>query len=196
MTETRFLLVGLGNPGREYHLSRHNIGFFFLDHLAETHNVRIETLKMQGLYCQGRVRGYQVFYLKPQTYMNRSGECVRSFVDYFKIPLNRLLVLHDDIDLNAGRVKIVGKGGAGGHNGVRSLAQHLGTSDFARLKIGVGRPVLNESGYGQPVDQFVLARMSEAELALFAQRKPLVEEAVNLFLREGIDRCMNRINGR
>lgn len=196
MTDSRFLFVGLGNPGREYHLSRHNIGFFFLDHLAETHGVRIETLKMQGLYSQGRAYGSQLFFLKPQTYMNRSGECVRCFVDYFKIPLRHLLVLHDDIDLGGGRIKLVSKGGAGGHKGVRSLAQHLGTSAFARMKIGVGRPVLNASGQGQPVDQYVLARMGEDELHLFEQRKALVEEAVALFIREGIDRCMNLINGR
>ncbi|ADW18619.1 peptidyl-tRNA hydrolase [Desulfobulbus propionicus DSM 2032] len=196
MTDSRFLLVGLGNPGREYHLSRHNIGFFFLDHLAGLQGLLIETQKMQGLYCHGRAHGHQLYFLKPQTYMNRSGESVRSFVDYFKIPLCNLLILHDDIDLSAGRIKLVAKGGAGGHNGVRSVAQHLGTTEFARLKIGVGRPVVDEVGQGQPVDQFVLGRMGDAEMSLFEQRKTLVAEAVAVFIQEGVDRCMNRINGR
>lgn len=196
MADTRFLLVGLGNPGREYDLTRHNIGFFFLDHLAGKAGCRAESRKMDGLYGQGRVFGSQVLFLKPQTYMNRSGQCVRAFVDYFKIPLKQMLVLHDDIDLPAGRIKVVGKGGAGGHNGIRSIAQHLGSFDFARMKIGVGRPLLDEQGQGQPVDQFVLSRMGADEVALFEKRLDMVEQAVELFVREGVDRCMNRINGR
>jgi PTH1 family peptidyl-tRNA hydrolase len=196
MANSRFLLVGLGNPGREYHLTRHNIGFFFVDYLAGIQGLQAETLKMQGLYCQGHALGAHFFFVKPQTYMNRSGECVRSFTDYFKIPRENLLVLHDDIDLSAGRIKMVSKGGAGGHNGVRSIAQHVGTQNFARMKIGIGRPLVSSEGSGQPVDEFVLSRMSENELLLFDQRKAWVEEAVALFVREGIDACMNRVNGR
>jgi len=190
------LFVGLGNPGRDYHLTRHNIGFFFIDHLAGVNGLRADILKFQGLFCQGRAYGAQLFYVKPQTYMNRSGECVRSFVEYFKIPMEHILVLHDDIDLSAGRIKIIGKGGAGGHNGVRSIAQHLGAQSFARMKIGIGRPMVTEDGQGQPVDQFVLSKMTEAELQRFRQRESLVEEAVVLFVQEGIGVCMNKINGR
>lgn len=196
MADSRFLLIGLGNPGPDYHLSRHNIGFYFLDHFASAVGARIDTPKMHGLFCQGRVCGKQVLYLKPQTYMNRSGECVRSFTDYFKIPIEQILVVHDDIDLEPGRIKVVGKGGAGGHNGIRSLIQHLGSSEFARMKIGVGRPQTNAQGQGQPVDQFVLSRMSVEELRLFDQRKAVAEQAVEVFVREGIGRCMNHINGR
>lgn len=196
MADPRFLLVGLGNPGRDYHLTRHNIGFFFIDLVAGVNGWQVDTPKMQGLFCQGRVYGGQIFCVKPQTYMNRSGECIRSFVEYFKIPLSHILVLHDDIDLSAGRIKIVSKGGAGGHNGVRSIAQHLGSQMFARMKIGIGRPIVNEEGQGPPVDQFVLSKMTETELQLFRQRQGLVEEAVALFVREGIDVCMNRINGQ
>ena len=194
--DSKFLFVGLGNPGRDYHLTRHNIGFFFIDHLAGVNGWRADTLKMQGLFCQGRAYGGQIFCVKPQTYMNRSGDCVRGFVEYFKIPLEHILVLHDDIDLSAGRIKIVSEGGAGGHNGVRSITQNLGTQRFGRMKIGIGRPILNQEGQGQPVDQFVLSKMTEAELELFHQRESLVEEAVALFVREGINVCMNRINGR
>lgn len=190
------MFVGLGNPGRDYHLTRHNIGFFFVDYIAGFNGLRADTLKMQGMFCQGRAYGSHIFCVKPQTYMNRSGDCVRGFVDYFKIPLEHILVLHDDIDLSVGRIKIVSNGGAGGHNGVRSIAQHLGTQHFARMKIGIGRPIADGDNPGQPVDQFVLAKMNAAELQLFQQRENLVEEAVALFVRDGIDICMNRINGR
>ncbi len=196
MADTRFLLVGLGNPGGEYDLTRHNVGFLFLDYLAQRSGCRIDGKKMDGLYAQKQVFGGQVIFLKPQTYMNRSGQSVRAFVDYFKIPSERILVVHDDLDLAAGRIKVVGKGGAGGHNGIRSITQHLGTADFARLKIGIGRPVLNEQGQGQPVDKFVLSRMNADEIALFEQRFAIVGEAVEIFVREGINRCMNQINGR
>jgi len=196
MADSRFLFIGLGNPGRDYHLTRHNIGFFFIDYFAGVNGWQVDTLKMQGLFCQGRAYGVQVICLKPQTYMNRSGLCVRSFVDYFKVDLDRILVLHDDIDLGSGRVKMVSKGGAGGHNGIRSIVQHLGTQDFARMKIGIGRPLVNAGGRGQPVDQYVLAFMTEAELLLFQQRQAMVEEAMALFVHEGIDVCMNKINGR
>jgi len=196
MADRRFLLAGLGNPGREYQLTRHNIGFLFIDHIADRCGWRVDSLKMQGCYCQGRAWGGQIFLLKPQTYMNRSGECIRCFLDYFKIPWEHFLVLHDDIDLAAGRVKLVARGGAGGHNGIRSIIQHLGTQDFARMKIGTGRPPTGPEETSQPIDQFVLSRLSGDEQILFDQRQSLITEAVELFVREGIDVCMNRINGR
>lgn len=196
MADSRFLLVGLGNPGREYESTRHNIGFFCIDYLASLHGLRVETLKMQGLYGQYRAHGSQFLLVKPQTYMNRSGECVRSFLEYYKISKEHLLVLHDDIDLSLGRIKMVSRGGAGGHNGIRSIIQHLGNQNFSRMKIGIGRPPVNEQGVEQPVDQFVLSRMSSSELLMFDRRMTLVEEAVRLFVSEGIETCMNRVNGR
>ena len=196
MADTRFLLVGLGNPGREYELTRHNIGFFFLDYLAGQNRCRVDSQKFDGLYGQADCAGSRLFFLKPQTYMNRSGVSVRSLTDFFKIPKERIVVLHDDIDLGLGRIKVVSKGGAGGHNGIRSIAQHLGSSDFARIKIGVGRPALNDQGQGQPVDQYVLSKMGADEISLFEKRLTAVEEAVELFIRDGIERCMNRTNGR
>ena len=196
MADSRFLLAGLGNPGPDYHLTRHNAGFLLLDHLAAVNGWPINTLKMQGLFGQGRLRGCQLFLVKPQTYMNRSGECVRPTLEYFKIPQANLLVLHDDIDLAAGRIKVVRRGGAGGHNGIRSIIQHLGTQDFARLKIGIGRPVADAAGHAQAVDRFVLSRLGEEEQQLLHERAGLVEEAVALFVEHGIDVCMNRMNGR
>ena len=196
MADTRYLLVGLGNPGSEYEQTRHNVGFIFLDHLAQQAGCQVDGQKMDGLYAQVRSFGSQLLFLKPQTYMNRSGKSVRAFADYFKIPKERILVLHDDLDLATGRIKVVSKGGAGGHNGIRSIAQHLGGTDFSRIKIGIGRPPHNEQGQGQPVDRYVLSRMHDDEIQLFAQRFDLVDEAVELFVRDGIARCMNSINGR
>lgn len=196
MADSRFLVAGLGNPGPEYRLTRHNVGFLFLDHLAEVHGWRIDAARFHGLYCQGRLFGHQILYVKPQTYMNRSGECLRGFVDYFKVPLGHILVLHDDIDLASGRLKVVRGGGAGGHNGIRSITQHLGTQDFARLKIGVGRPVVSAEEARQTVERYVLSRIGEEEWQLLRQRMTLVEEAESIFLREGIAACMNGVNGR
>lgn len=192
MADTKILLVGLGNPEPDYQGTRHNVGFFLLDRLASARGWQGESLKMQGLLTQGRAWGHQILCLKPQTYMNRSGECVRRFVDFFKLPLEHILVLHDDLDLSPGRIKVVARGGAGGHNGVRSLIAHLGTQDFARIKIGIGRPP--ESG--EAVEHFVLGRMSNTEEQLFAGLSDAVEEAARLFVEQGIAACMNRINCR
>ena len=196
MKDLKYLVVGLGNPGSKYHLTRHNVGFFFVDHLAALNGLRIESAKLQGLFCQGHAFGAQILYLKPLTYMNRSGECVRAFIDYFKIGLECILVLHDDIDLIPGRIKIVSRGGAGGHNGIRSIVQHLSNQEFARMKIGVGRPAVQDDRQNQPVDKYVLAKMTEPELTLLQQRQELVQEAVEVFVRNGVDACMSRINGR
>ena len=196
MADQKYCLVGLGNPGPRYHLTRHNVGFFFLDSLAEQRNLAFNSEKMQGLFCCDRRFGSQIFYLKPQTYMNRSGECVQSFTAYFKIPIDHILVLQDDIDLPPGRLKVVGKGGAGGHNGIRSLVQHLGTSAIARLKIGIGRPLVHEGEGSQPVDAFVLSKFTPAELTLMQQQYDLVREAVDSFVLEGLAPCMNKINRR
>ena len=140
MAVTKFLAAGRGNPGPAYELTRHNAGFYFLEAFAERQGWHLGSSKLQGLYGQGRLAGNQVYAVKPQTYMNRSGQCVRAFLDYFDIAAEHLLVLHDDLDLAEGRIKVARGGGAGGHNGVRSLIEHLGTRDFARIRIGIGRP--------------------------------------------------------
>lgn len=194
MAVSPFLLVGLGNPGVKYSTTRHNVGFMLLDYLAEKHGFHIGKNKMQGLYGTHRLMGKQVVFLQPQTYMNRSGGCVRQFVDYFDIPLAHLLVVHDDIDLDCGRIKVVARGGAGGHNGIRSIGQHMGTLDISRIKVGVGRPGDGKSNTRQPVDRYVLSDFTSQELSLIEERSAIVEEAVEVFLEQGIAACMNVIN--
>ena len=140
MADSRYLVAGLGNPGPEYHLTRHNIGFLFLDHLAEVHGWQIDAAKMQGLYCQGRAHGCQVFYVKPQTFMNRSGQAVGALARFFKIPSENILVVHDELDLEPGQVKLKKGGGHAGHNGLRDIHAQLGTPDYWRLRLGIGHP--------------------------------------------------------
>ncbi len=196
MAASLFLIVGLGNPGSKYDDTRHNIGFMLLDNLAEQEDCSINKSKMQGLYCRHRLDGHQVLFLKPQTYMNKSGECVRRFIDYFNVSLGNVLVIHDDIDLTFGRVKAVAKGGAGGHNGIRSIANHLHSTSFSRLKIGVGRPGIHDGGVGQPVDKYVLANFSRQEMTVISEITDLVNDAVCYFIKQDINACMNAINGR
>ena len=190
------LIAGLGNPGSKYELTRHNAGFLALDYFADQHGFAMTCEKWQGVYCRNRLAGIGILLVKPQTFMNKSGESVVRFTDFYKIEPADILVVHDDIDLPAGRIKVVARGGAGGHNGIRSIINHLGTSDFARLKLGIGRPERNEQGQGIPVERYVLGRFSDQEFAAFSKQLSLVDEAVELFIEQGIDACMNRINGR
>jgi PTH1 family peptidyl-tRNA hydrolase len=191
-----FLIVGLGNPGAKYELTRHNAGFLALDYFADQHGYNLNSEKWRGVYGGERLGEHRLILIKPQTFMNKSGESVARFADFHRIEPENILIIHDDLDLPPGRIKVAAKGGSGGHNGIRSLIQHLGTSDFARLKIGIGRPERDEQGRGIPVDRYVLSCFSDHDLALFNERLSLVDEAVDLFVRQGVDRCMNMINGR
>ena len=194
MPENDYLIVGLGNPGKKYAGTRHNAGFVAIEHFAINSNCHRWQIKFAGEYCKQRLFNRQVSLVKPMTYMNKSGSCVAAFIRFFKIPLKNIFILHDDLDLPLGRVKIVAGGGAGGHNGVRSLIRELGTKEFARLKIGIGRPPRDENGHGIPVDRYVLAEFSHEEKKALTALLPQIDEAITLFLQDGIDRCMNRIN--
>jgi len=196
MSEDRCLIVGLGNPGREYELTRHNAGFLALDEYAAEIDCVLGKKRFNGLFGLCGQGGRRLLLLKPETYMNRSGLCVAAFMRFYRISPQRLLVLHDDLDLPQGRLKVVARGGTGGHNGIRSLVQELGTRDFARVKIGIGRPGNGENGGHVPVERYVLSRFGEEELRALEQVFSLAREAVSLFVTQGVDRCMNRINGR
>lgn len=197
MAPSDFLIAGLGNPGPKYEATRHNAGFLALDHFASHAGVEQgRNVKYEGRYCRQRIYGKQVLLVKPETYMNRSGRCVAAMLRFFKIPLEHVLILHDDLDLSPGKVKVVARGGAGGHNGIRSIIQHCGSSDFARVKIGIGRPPRDDQGHGIPVEQYVLSRFSTEEAALLGHVFDTTSSAVELFLTQGVDACMNRINKR
>jgi len=196
MSQLDFLVVGLGNPGTRYEKTRHNAGFMALEHFASSlgGGVDIGSTKFEGLFCRVPRGEKRVVLLKPGTYMNLSGQCVVQFVRFFKIPLANVLILHDDLDKDFATVKAVARGGAGGHNGIRSLIQHLGTRDFARVKIGIGHPGRKNEGRGIPVERYVLTRFAPRELVELDSLFSLTDQAIELFLDEGIDACMNQIN--
>jgi PTH1 family peptidyl-tRNA hydrolase len=196
MADSHYLIIGLGNPGTKYEVTRHNAGFLALDDYADQQHCTINQEKWNGLYTAERIHDQRVILLKPQTFMNKSGESVARFADFYQIPLENILVIFDDLDLPKGKIKVTAKGGPGGHNGIRSLIQHLGSLNFSRLKIGIGRPERDEQGRGVPVDRYVLGALSNEELALFNERLALIHEAIDLFLQQGVDKCMNMINGR
>lgn len=139
------LVVGLGNPGQKYAGTRHNVGFDCIDYCAQDMQIELNQSKFKGIYGQGMVNGEKVFLLKPLTYMNLSGESVRPFADYFNIDLKDIVVIYDDMDLPVGKIRLRQKGSAGGHNGIKSLIQHLGTAEFNRIRIGIDRPKNGES---------------------------------------------------
>jgi PTH1 family peptidyl-tRNA hydrolase len=190
-TGENWLIVGLGNPGREYERSRHNCGFRALDILAEDLGCKVDKLKFQGLYCQTSYGGKKVFLLKPQTYMNLSGRSVLQLSAYFNIPPQRIIVLFDDISLPPGRLRIRGDGSAGGHNGIKSIIQEVGSQDFPRVKIGVGAKPNPE----YDLADWVLSSFSaQDEKALAVSLKNAASAALAI-IGHGVSEAANRFNG-
>ncbi len=186
-----WLIVGLGNPGKDYERTRHNAGFRAIDALAESLGCRIDKLKFQGLYGQTTYRGKKLFLLKPQTFMNNSGRSVLQISAYYHIPPQRIIVLFDDISLEPGRLRIRGDGSAGGHNGIRSIIGELGSQDFPRVKIGVGAKPHPE----QDLADWVLSAFTQAEEAPLKAALPKAAEAALCIIELGIPESANRFNG-
>jgi len=184
-----FLIAGLGNPGLRYRNTRHNIGFMVLRRWAELLNVRLGSRAFSAKGGRARVRARDIMLLCPQTFMNESGRSVRACADFFRIEAENILVAHDDLDLDLGRIKIVKNGGGGGHKGVLSIFQHLGTRAFNRVKIGVGRPRYNE-----PVDEFVLRPFYKDEEGIVEKVIEGAVQACELFVGQGVTQAMNFIN--
>jgi peptidyl-tRNA hydrolase, PTH1 family len=182
------LVAGLGNPGREYADTRHNVGFMVCDELARHHGGSFRS-KFSGELAEVRVEDSRVALLKPQTYMNESGRAVRAAARFFKVDPGALLVVHDEVDLEPGRLQARRGGGLAGHNGLRSIAQELGAQDFLRLRVGVGRP---ERGDPRPVADFVLARFSpDVDVDGLVAR---AADAVVTLVREGVEQTQQRFN--
>ena len=190
-TNENWLIVGLGNPGREYEKTRHNAGFRCIDKIAESLNVRIDKLKFQGLYCQTNYSGGKVFLLKPQTYMNLSGRSVLQLSAYFNIPPQRIIVLFDDISLEPGRLRIRANGSAGGHNGIKSIIQEVGSQEFPRVKIGVGaKPNPNFD-----LADWVLSTFSANEEKALEVSLENGAKAALAIIDQGVPEAANRFNG-
>ena len=186
-----WLIVGLGNPGKEYEKTRHNCGFRAIDLLAEKLGCRIAKLKFQGLYCQTNYSGKKLFLLKPQTYMNLSGRSVLQLSAYFNIPPQRIIVLFDDISLEPGRLRVRADGSAGGHNGIKSVIAEVGSQDFPRVKIGVGAKAHPE----QDLADHVLSAFSASEEKALQSALERAGEAALCIIDHGTEESANRFNG-
>ena len=186
-----WLIVGLGNPGKEYAHTRHNAGFMALDVLADKLGCKIDKLKYQGLYCQVNDRGRKIFLLKPQTYMNLSGRSVLQLSAYFNIPPQRIIVMFDDISLEPGRLRIRAEGSAGGHNGIKSIIQEVGSQDFPRVKIGVGAKPHPE----QDLADWVLSSFSASEEKALGAALEQAADAAMCIIERGVPETANRYNG-
>jgi len=181
--------IGLGNPGSKYANTRHNIGFMVLDKLVGKLGGDISRSKFSGLWGQVTIGDRRIYFLKPQTYMNLSGESVGQFLAYFKIKPSEILIIHDDLDLPLGRIKLVRKGGSGGHKGIRSVIAILGTENFCRMKIGIGRP-----RYGEDVEKFVLSPFYSDEKETLEKIVEIAVHGLIMVAEKGIDRAMNVLN--
>lgn len=188
---TTFLIAGLGNPGPRYAQTRHNVGFCVIDQLAARFSIPMQDRKFPAHWGEGRIGGRKVVLVKPMTFMNRSGDAVGALLRYYRIRPQALLVVHDDLDLPLGRIRIARRGGAGGHRGVASIIQAVGGGDFARLKLGIGRPL-----YGEPVEAYVLDGFYSDQLPAVKEMVDRAAIAALAVLEEGLEAAMNRFNRR
>jgi peptidyl-tRNA hydrolase, PTH1 family len=195
MEKKEFIIAGLGNPGAQYNVNRHNVGFLVVDELARRWKSPISMEKWQAEYVSLTVGEEKVHLVKPITYMNRSGIAVANFLRFYKVSPDHLLVVHDDLDMAPGRIKLVKGGGAGGHNGIRSLIETLGTKDFYRLKIGIGRPGNGLVHPDFPVDKYVLSNFTEEDFSDLQSRYDSFEDGICLFLQDNPAKAMNLLNG-
>ena len=187
-----YIIAGLGNPTREYEKTRHNVGFDTIDVLADRLNTSVDEKKFKGLYGRGIIAGEKVILLKPQTFMNLSGESIRPLADYYKVdPESELIVVSDDITLSPGGIRIRKKGSAGGHNGLKNIIGQLGTENFKRIRIGVG-----EKPKGYDLADYVLGHFSKEEQPLMQEGITKAKEALNLILAGNMDQAMNEYNRR
>ncbi len=185
-----YVIAGLGNPRREYENTRHNVGFAVIDMLAEKYGIRVNELKHRGLIGKGVIAGERVLLVKPVTYMNLSGECIREVLQYYRIDGEKdLIVIHDDISLEQGMIRIRKKGSAGGHNGLKNIIAQLGSETFMRIKVGVGG---KPEGYD--LVDYVLGHFSKEERERMAQAQQDACSAVEAILTDGADEAMNRFN--
>lgn len=184
-----YLIAGLGNPSKEYDKTRHNVGFHVIDALADRYGIDVSERKCNGLLGRGRIEEQKVILVKPLTFMNASGECLRAVVDYYRIEPEQVIVIFDDISLEPGQLRIRMKGSAGGHNGVKSIIAHLGTQEFPRIKVGIGAkpPRMDLADY-------VLSRFSAEEQKRMDEAFGEAAEAVGVMLTDGAERAMNRYN--
>ena len=184
-----WLVVGLGNPGQKYEHTRHNMGFLTVDLMAEKQGVKLNKVKFKSAYNIMNFAGCKCLVMKPQTYMNLSGEAVREAAQFYKIPPQRVLVIYDDVSLPVGKLRVRPSGSAGGHNGIKNIIAHLGTQEFPRIKIGTGAP-----GEGGNMIDWVIGVPSQAERKILVESFERAVEAAECIISDGCQKAMNRFN--
>ena len=185
-----YIIVGLGNPGKQYENTRHNVGFNIIDILADEYGISVNKMKYKALIGEGRVGSEKVLLVKPQTYMNLSGETLIDIYNYYKVDMENIIVIYDDIDLDVGKIRIRKKGSGGTHNGMRSIIKCLGANDFPRVRVGVSKPKP-----GQDLADFVLSRFRKEESDDVELGLEKAAKAVDVMIRDNIDLAMNKYNG-
>ena len=183
------LIIGLGNPEEDYSKTRHNMGFNVINKIAEEYKIEVSKKKFDGLVGEGIIEGQKVMLLKPQTYMNLSGKSIIQAVNFYKIPIENIYVIYDDIDTNIGKIRIRKKGSAGSHNGMKSVIEELQTEDFARIRVGIGKPEFK----GDMIN-YVIGAIPEEEVKILDEGTTKAKEAVIEILKNGIDTSMNKYN--
>ena len=184
-------LIGLGNPGKEYEHTRHNVGFQVVSRLIASYSPAMMERKFRASWGFAMAEGRKILFVKPLTFMNRSGEAVGEIIKYFGIPPGRMLVIHDDLDLPFARIRIAQRGGSGGHKGIQSIIEHVGSPDFPRLKIGIGRPK-----HSEPVETFVLQPPYPEDREAFEKMTAQAEKAARAVLATCLSDAMNEFNRR
>ena len=184
-----YLIVGLGNPGKEYEFTRHNMGFNVINKLSNKYGIEVNKKKFDGLCGDGMIEGEKVILLKPQTYMNLSGKSIVQVVNFYKIPLENVIVIYDDIDIEPGLIRIRKKGSSGSHNGMKSVIAELGSGEFMRVRVGIGKPK-----YDGDMINYVIGAVPEEEQKELEKGVEKAKEAVIEILRSGIDTSMNKFN--
>lgn len=184
-----YLIVGLGNPEEEYARTRHNMGFDTINKIAKNNNIEINKSKFNSLYGTGTIEGEKVVLLKPQTYMNLSGNAVRDFMNFYKIKENELIVIYDDLDIEPGIIKIRKKGGPGTHNGMKSVVHEIQTENFVRVRVGIGNPE-----YKNDLLNYILTRIPDEEYKVLEEATLNAAKAVAEIVKNGIDSAMNKYN--
>ena len=185
-----YLIVGLGNPEAEYARTRHNMGADVVNELADKYKIAISREKFNGLYGTGEILGEKVILLKPQTFMNLSGDSVIEFVNFYKIDLNNVIVIYDDIDTDPGKIRIRTKGGPGTHNGMKSVVSRLNSENFPRVRVGIGMPEFKHD-----LINYVIGNLKDEEYEVLQQGIRKATEAVTSIIKDGIDNAMNKFNG-
>lgn len=184
-----YIIVGIGNPGKKYESTRHNIGFITIDYMSALYNIKVNKIKHKSLVGEGSIEGERVMLCKPQTYVNLSGEAVRDIAEYYKVPPENVIVIYDDISLEPGSVRIRKKGSDGGHNGIKSIIYQLQSDTFPRIKLGVGA---KPPGYD--LADWVLAKFTDSDIKIMSKSVEAAAAAVPEIIKNGAESAMNKFN--